>query len=148
MRFKVETPAAADVAFAEIADFANLEKWDPFVRRSWLDRGDPLDEGAVYVLEATVGLRLEYRIIDIEQPIYVVYQGGTERVRSTDTIEVEEHPDGSLITISSELRFDGPIKILGPLINVLVWLGGRLLSVPAMRRHLRREGWGPGEPAP
>lgn len=138
MRFHVETRASPEVVFAEIADFANLENWDPFVRRSWLERGDPLDEGAVYVLETPGGLCLEYRVIDVQTPRYVVYQGGTDRVRSTDTIEVSATGNGSRITVTSKLRFRGWMWLMRPLIVGLVWLGGRLLSIPAMRRHSSR----------
>ncbi len=144
MRFQVETTAPPDVVFDEIADFANLEDWDPFVRRSWLERGDALHEGAVYVLEAPGGLRLEYRIIDIQLPRYVVYQGGTKRVRSIDTIEVRASRSGSLIMVTSELRFRGWARFMSLLITGVIWLGGRLLSLPAMRRHLCREGGGAG----
>lgn len=136
MQFRIETTAAPDVVFGAVADFANLEDWDPFVRRSWCEVGEPLMEGAVYVLVSPGGLRLEYRIIDIGQPRYIVYQGGTERVRSTDTIEVVGTNRGSLIAVSSELRFRGWMRLMGPLITGVVWLGGRFLSVPAMRRHL------------
>ena len=138
MRFQLETVASPEAVFAVIADFANLENWDPFVRRSWCDGGEPLTEGAVYVMEAPGGLRLEYRIIDIEQPRYVVYQGGTERVTSTDTIEVAATDRGARVTVTSELRFRGWTKLMSPLIAAMVWLGGRLLSVPAMRRHMNR----------
>lgn len=141
MRFQVETTAPPEVVFGEIADFANLESWDPFVRRSWLEGGEPLEEGALYVMKAPGGLRLEYRIIDIEPPRYVVYQGGTEHVRSTDTIEVTgTTAGGSRITVTSELRFLGWMRLIGPLISALVWLGGRLFSLRALRRRLRSLG--------
>ena len=136
MRFHVETRALPEIVFDEIADFANLERWDRFVRRSWLERGDRLDEGAVYVLEAPGRLRLEYRIIDVERPGYVVYQGGTARVRSTDTIEVAATDHGSRIIVTRDLRFLGWMRLMSPLVAALVWLGGRLVSVPGMRRHL------------
>lgn len=135
MRFEVDAAACSELVFDEIADFANLENWDPFVRRSWCDSGEPLEEGAAYVLEAPGGLTLRYRIIDIERPKFVVYQGGTERVRSTDAIEVIPTDAGSRITVTSELRFRGWIRLVSPLITVLVWLGGRYISVPGMRRH-------------
>ena len=140
MKFQVETEVSPRVVFAEVADFAKLENWDPFVRRSWLERGEPLHEGAVYVLEAPGRLRLEYRIVDVDEPRYVVYQGGTRRVRSTDTIEVAVTPNGSLITVTSDLRFLGWTRLMSPLIIAMVWVGGRLLSVPSMRRHLRSLG--------
>ncbi len=137
MRFQVETTVSPDVVFDEIADFANLENWDPFVRRSWLARGDPLHEGAVYVLEAPGGLSLEYRIIDVQRHRYVVYQGGTKRVRSVDAIEIAATDGGSHISVTSDLRFRGWIRLMSPLIAAMVWLGGRLVSVPGMRRRLQ-----------
>jgi hypothetical protein len=136
MRFQAETTARPEFAFLEIADFANLEAWDPFVRRSWLEDGASLQEGAKYVIEVPGGMRLDYRIVDVEEPRFAVYQGGTHRVRSTDTIEVAGTDSGSCITVTSELRFRGWIRLIGPLVTVLVWLGGRYVSSRAMRRHL------------
>lgn len=136
MLLVIEAPAGPETAFDEVADFGAIDRWDPFVRCSTLIAGEPMQEGAVYSIESVVGLSLEYRIIDIERPRFVVYQGGTRRVRSTDTIEVEQTAGGVRISVSSELRFTGWIRVLSPVIGFVVRVGGRLVSLPAMRRHL------------
>lgn len=136
MRFSIESPVDPALAFDEIADFGDVQRWDPFVRSSRLIRGAPLEVGAVYVLKSFGGLELRYRVVDVDVPRFVVYQGGTDRVRSTDTIEVSGTDPGSRITVDSVLRFEGRMRLLASLIRALVWLGGRLASVPGMRKRL------------
>lgn len=138
MRFRLETSIDSRTAFEEVADFGVIERWDPFVRRSRLISGESMAEGASYALESPGGLTLEYRIVDIERPRFVVYQGGTERVRSTDTIAVEATNGGSRISVSSDVRFMGWMKLMAPIVMFLVWAGGRFLSLPSMRRHLEQ----------
>lgn len=136
VRFQVETDVPAETVFTEIADFAGIESWDPIVSRSSLMGGDPLHVGAVYALIAPGGLTLSYRIVDVDRPRYIVYHGGTRRVRSTDTIEISALASGSSVTVTSDIRFEGRMRLMAPLVLALVWLGGRLFSAPAMRRHL------------
>ncbi len=138
MKFHAETHVSANDAFAEIADFGNLETWDPFVRQSSLVDGSPMETGAVYSLVASAGIRLSYQIVEVDRPHRVVYQGGTKRVRSTDSIEVTATPSGSSITVRSELRFEGRMRPAAPLIRALIWFGARFLTEPAMRKRLHR----------
>lgn len=140
MRFQLVTTADPETAFARVSDFAELETWDPFVRRSILESGEALKVGGLYRLESPVGLTLRYRVVDLEVPRFVIYQGGTDRVRTTDTIEVAAVSEGSKVTVSSEMRFEGRMKLFAPLIRTLVWLGGRFVSLPALRRHLAGNG--------
>lgn len=136
MRFQLTSPVDPETAFARVADFAELESWDPFVRRSVLESGEPMTIGAVYRLESPVRLTLRYRIADIGSPHFVTYEGGTSRVHSTDRILVDPLHEGCRVTVTSEMRFNGRMKAVSPLIRTLVWLGGRFLSFPALRRHL------------
>lgn len=137
MRFTLTTAAGAETVFDEVADFGIIDRWDPFVRRSDLTEGERMEEGAVYSLDTVIGLSLRYRIAKVERPRLVVYQGGTNRARSTDTIEVDETAAGARISVSSEIRFSGWMTLVGPVIYFLVWAGGRFVSLPSMRRHLR-----------
>lgn len=136
MRLELVTAVDPYIAFASVADFANLDLWDPFVRKSQLVVGEPMTIGAVYRLESPSGLTLHYRVMEIERPNHVVYQGGTDRVTSTDTIEVTRIESGTRVTVTSDLEFTGRMKPLAPIIRALVWAGGRLGSFPALRRHL------------
>lgn len=122
--------------FSKVADFARLEEWDPFVRSSGLVDGVWMEPGSMYELKSLGGLTLRYRLIEVDRPNRVVYDGGTRRVRSTDAIEVAMTEEGSSVRVVSELRFAGAMVLLFPLIKALVWLGGRYLSLPAMRRYV------------
>lgn len=138
MRFELETSVGQGAVFDEVADFEVIERWDPFVRRSTLLSGDAMAEGATYALESPGGFTLEYRMIDVDRPRFAVYQGGTERVRSTDTVAVEETSRGSRVSVTSDLRFIGWAKLIAPFVMLFIWVGGRFVSLPAMRRHLER----------
>ncbi len=136
MRFELDTALDRETAFSRVADFANLETWDPFVKRSHCETGDPMTSGSLYRLESPGGLTLRYRILEIDRPHFVVYGGGTARVRSTDRIEVSPTARGSRVSITSQLEFSGRMRPFAPLVRALVWLGGRFGSFPALRRHL------------
>ena len=140
MKFEVESWLPPVQAFARVADFGDLAEWDPFVRSVELTAGGRFTEGAVYEMKSPAGLKLSYELVELdfhhETGGRVKYIGGTKRGRSTDTITVVEHGSGSAVTISSELTFAGWARAVGPLIRAGVYLGGRFVSLPAMRRHL------------
>lgn len=129
----IDAPPAA--VFAAVADFANLAAWDPFVRSATLEEGRPLRPGAVYTLHGTGGLTLHYLVIESEPGKRIVYRGGTRRVASTDMIEVSATAEGAIVTITSELEFSGWTRAIALPMRALVWLGGRFVSLPALRRH-------------
>lgn len=140
MRFELTSSSDPESAFARVADFAELEVWDPFVKRSVLESGEAMTVGAVYRLQPPVGPILRYRIVDIEAPQFVTYEGGTSRVHSRDRIQVVPFERGSRVMVTSEIRFEGRMKAVSPFIRTLVWLGGRFISFPALRRHLTATG--------
>lgn len=137
MRFTVTTAAPPTAAFEAVADFGRLAEWDPFVRSVDID-GPPLEIGTVYTLTSPGGLTLRYRIIQIEPGTRVVYGGGATRGGSTDTITVTPDGRGSTVEIVSVLHFSGWVRLIGPVIRLLVWAGGRWISLPAMRRRLAK----------
>ncbi len=92
--------------------------------------------GSTYVLHSLGGMTLRYEIVELASPDRIVYAGGTRRGHSRDTITVRPVAGGSEIAVSSALTFSGWVRAIGPVVRVAVWLGGRLVSVPAMRRHL------------
>lgn len=140
MRFQLTAQVDPETAFARVADFAELEVWDPFVKRSVLEAGEAMAVGAVYRLESLGGVTLRYRIVEVARPHVIVYQGGTDRVVSTDSIEVSAATGGSRVTVTSELSFEGRMRPLAPLISTLVWLGGRYGAFPALEKHLAASG--------
>jgi len=136
MRFSVEANTSPSTLFAVVADFANLDAWDPFVRASWLEHGGSLAVGAVYALRSVGGMTLRYRVAEADPPRRVVFRGGSKRVTSTDTIEVDATGTGSRVTVTSTLVYTGWARLAAPLIWGFIWLGGRFGSLPALRKHL------------
>ncbi len=80
-------------------------------------------------------MTLRYLVIESEPTTRIVYRGGTRRVANTDTIEIEARDDGTAVTISSDLEFSGWTRAIALPMRALVWLGGRFVSLPALRRH-------------
>ena len=124
--------------FAAVADFGRLAEWDPFVKRVRLVQGERLAPDTLYRLHSIAGMQLHYRAVEVEAPRRVVYEGGTDRVTSRDTITIDREAIGSTVAIESVLTFAGWARLASPLIRILVWLGGRYLSLPAMQRRLER----------
>lgn len=140
MRFEIETPLDPAAAFAEVADFGRLDDWDPAVVRSRLVQGTSLTRGAVYRLEAPGwmgGVVLTYQLLEIDPPRSVTYQGGTERVTSTDTITVTPWGTGSRVAIETTIKATGRRWVIAIVTGAVRVVGG-LLSRPALRRHLAR----------
>lgn len=140
MRFRVVSPLKPEDAFARVADFGRLQEWDPAVVESVLVNGTPVSTGAVYRLRSPRwlgGVILTYEIVMINPPRMVTYQGGSKRVRSTDRITVDPSQRGSVVSLTTELETSGPRWVL-PLVKAFVWLSGRTMSLPALRRWLSR----------
>ncbi len=136
MRFVVDSILSVEEAFGRVADFGKLDRWDPFVRSVRLLAGDPFTVGATYLLRAPGGFALVYELRALEPPRLVRYAGGTSRGGSTDTIRVARRGAGSRVTIESTLEFRGWVRLIGPAVRLAVWGGGRLVSLPALRRYL------------
>lgn len=134
MRFEISSEVEPAVAFQRVADFGRLAEWDPAVA-SVLSDG-PLAVGTRLTLKSSRGLGglvLRYQVMELEIPSHVVYRGGTRRVTTVDSIGVEP----GKVTVESRMQFSGWSRLIAPLVRLGVWLGGRYLSVPAMRRRLQ-----------
>jgi Polyketide cyclase / dehydrase and lipid transport len=139
MRFEIDTSLDQEEAFARAADFGRLEEWDPAVEESRLVEGAPLSVGAVYQLKAPRWLGqvvLAYRVVSIDPPGSVIYQGGSRRVTSTDRISVVPTGVRSRVVIESEIEMAGRGRWALPAIRGMLWVAGRSLSLPALRRRL------------
>lgn len=136
VQFHLVTAAPPAEVFAAVADFGRIGGWDPFVARSELIAGEPMQVGSRYRLTAPAGMTLEYQIEQLAPLEKVVYRGGTRRVTSTDSIAVAPSGPGTRVTVSSNLRFTGWTRLISPVILFGVWAGARFISMPAMKRHV------------
>ena len=126
-------------AFAAVADFRDLTAWDPAVKAVEVIEGEPMTVGALYELVGSAlggGLRLRYRIDSIQEPDSITYVGGTTNVTTTDTFRFDLVGPGTVVTVSSDMEFRGSTRWYGWAVRAGVYLGGRFVSLPALKRHL------------
>lgn len=140
MRFSASGPISPDEAFRRVADFGRIDEWDPAVASVESDADVPLEPDSRYVMRGrpwTGGFTLIYRLREVDPPGTAVYEGGTERVSTVETISVTGDDGGSTVTISSHMTFLGWTWLISPFVRLGVWLGAHLVTLPALRRHLR-----------
>jgi carbon monoxide dehydrogenase subunit G len=116
---RIDTKLAKDPAFAYIADFAHAAEWDPnIVASSRIDDGE-LGVGSRFQVDVKVGprtLSMEYRITEYDPPNVVVLVGEGWNVWSEDRISFEETTDGTRVTYDVELKANGVLAPLSPLL--------------------------------
>lgn len=116
----VRTAMSPDAAFAYMADLRNFERWDPGVRSAELIEGAEPGPGATYRVVAS-GVTLEYETREYEVPTEVYVVATSTFFDSLDRITVEAASDGtggSLVTYDAELRLNGPLGFLDPLLSL------------------------------
>lgn len=116
---RIDTKLARDAAFAYIADFANSERWDPNIATSSRIDGGELGVGSRFHLDVKVGpwtLAMEYRITAYEPPHSFVILGEGSNVWSEDRLSFAQTPEGTRITYEVELRVNGVLALLRPLL--------------------------------
>ena len=133
--FVVSRPPADVVAY--LADFTNAQEWDPgTVRCERLDDG-PLRPGARWHNVSKVLGReteLTYELVSLE-PHRVVLRGTNKTATSTDDIAVAPEGDGSRVTYSAHIVFNGLARLADPLMQrVFERLGDE--TVTGIRRAL------------
>lgn len=116
----IASPWRPEEAFAYLADFSNVEQWDPGV-----DRAERLDDeirlGTRFRVEVSaLGRRvpLQYRIVELTSPWKVVLLAETPTFRSRDTVTVVPTATGCDLTYVAELRFRGLIGVADPVLRI------------------------------
>lgn len=113
-------------AFAMVAEFENIDQWDPGVVRSVKrSPGDP-GVGTVYDLELSYrgrSLEMAYTVTDYTPNDRIVLEGAGGVVKAVDVISFADDGDGTMVTYEAELTLTGLAKLLQPLMK------GRLNAV-------------------
>ncbi|MFI0433819.1 MAG: SRPBCC family protein [Candidatus Nanopelagicales bacterium] len=134
-RTAVPSPAATDVAYAYLADFASIMDWDPTVAEATLLSGEPGALGARY--RVVVGwslLRwpLEYEIVEAEPPPSatapgrVALRAENRDVVSYDVITFVPRPgSGTEVTYDAQLTGKGLRSVFDPGFGLAMQVIGR-----------------------
>jgi Polyketide cyclase / dehydrase and lipid transport len=116
---KVRTGRSPDELFAYMADLRNFAEWDPGVRQVTQLEGEGGGAGAVF--DVTVRTRreqtLRYRTALFDPPRELLVVAKTKALTSEDRITVSSVGRGSIVTYDAVLRFNGLLRICGPVLN-------------------------------
>lgn len=116
----VPTPPAAVHAY--VADFENLPRWDPTIKRVEKVTPGPVGTGTHYVVVLSfLGAEstMDYAVKEFVSPTRAVLTGVASTAVATDTITIEPTPAGSRLTWEAEITLAWPVRILDPLLKLL-----------------------------
>lgn len=125
----LHSPRPQAEAFAYLADLRNLAAWDPGVRRVTQVAGDGGGSEATFdvVVDALRGeLVLRYVTTAYDEPNRVVVEARSRRLTSVDRITVTPSSvAGSVVTYDADLRLNGRLGLLDPLLGLMLKRIGR-----------------------
>ncbi len=134
----LETTLDRQRAFAHVADWSRQAEWDPnTVRSTRVGEGGP-EVGARYALDVRMGPRtvpMEYRVTELVAPERIVLVGEGSGVWTEDTITFQETPNGTRIEYVADIRLDGLLGLVQPLLG-RAFDGIAKGAVAGMRREL------------
>ena len=114
------TPSPATV-IEYLKDFGNAEQWDPGTQTCTREDSGPVKEGSSWHnVSKIVGVDAELTYtLDTLGDDTLVFVGRNESSTSTDTITVEPHDGGSVITYRADLEMHGLAKVLSPAMKLV-----------------------------
>lgn len=127
---KVAVPV--EEAFRYVADFDNIEQWDPGVAESSRVGSGELGVGSEFDVMVSFGpskSRMRYIITTYEPHSRVVLEGKGERLTAIDDIRFAAVPGGTEVDYTADLEFNGFMRYLEPLLGgVLNKVGEKALD--------------------
>jgi len=116
----VDTDLPIDQVFSFVAEFANIEQWDPGVTRSVKRSDGPPQVGTVYDVDVKYGGRsipMTYTVTDYQPQERIVLVGEASTVHAVDTIDFAKTPDGTRVTYAADLSMKGILKLAQPFLG-------------------------------
>ncbi len=113
-------------AFNHVAEFENIDQWDPGVTQSVKTTPGATGVGTAYDLDLDYrgrALKMTYTVTEWEPNHRVVLVGVGGPVKAIDTITFVSGDDGTIVTYQADLSLRGIAKIVQPL------MGSRLNAV-------------------
>ncbi|HKJ54452.1 MAG TPA: SRPBCC family protein [Nitriliruptoraceae bacterium] len=107
----IDVDADVPTAFDYVANFGNLDEWDPaFDRAERTDTG-PLGVDSTFDVRTSIGpshVQINYRITEFDRPRRVKLVGTAESFTSIDVIEFRARPDGGT-TVAYDAEVDSSL---------------------------------------
>lgn len=117
--FAVRPPPSTVIDY--LKDFSNAEQWDPGTESCVREDSGPVRVGSTWRnVSKIVGVeaKLTYTLDDLTED-RVVFVGRNDASTSTDTITVEPHESGSVITYRADLEMHGAAKLMTPAMKLV-----------------------------
>lgn len=117
--FAVTPPPSTVIDY--LKDFSNAEQWDPGTQTCTREDAGPVREGSSWHnVSKIVGVEAELTYtLDRLADDTLVFVGKNDASTSTDTITVEPHEAGSVITYRADLEMHGVAKVLSPAMKLV-----------------------------
>lgn len=132
----ISTPRSPSDAFAYMSDLRHFPEWDPGTLSAVRVLGDG-GVGTAYELMVKAGTTsmMRYEVLEYDAPRRVLLVAHTSLVTSVDEIRVAPSGTGSVVTYAAELKLNGRLSILDPLLGLAFKrIGDR--AVPGLERVL------------
>ncbi len=84
------------------------------------------------------GADLVYTLESLEPGRRAQYRGGTERIRSIDTITCTDRPTGTVVVIETDIETLGRLSPFAPAVRLGLAALGSSIITPMLRRRLER----------
>jgi len=143
----IEVPRAIDDVFRYVANFSNIEQWDPGVRASEKLTSGPVGQGTEFRVVVNSGLSstsMIYRITHYEPPRRVVLEGHGGAIQAVDDIRFAASERGTRIHYTADISLSGAAGLLQPLMGGLLERVGRK-AMAGLHRALSDQPRVPGE---
>jgi hypothetical protein len=117
----VDSTLSREDAFAYMADFENVARWDPGVTEARSTDDGELAVGSAFTVVTTfMGLKtpLVYRVVELDAGSRIRLVAETSRLRSDDEIIVSAAGSGSSVTYNADLSLIGPLRLADPLLGL------------------------------
>ena len=114
------TPAPP-VVLDYLKDFSHAEQWDPGTESCSRNDAGPVQVGSTWhnvSKIAGVSTELTYELTRLDDE-GLQFVGTNETARSTDTITVRPHPDGSEVTYEAVIEMSGAAKLASPVVKLV-----------------------------
>jgi uncharacterized protein YndB with AHSA1/START domain len=104
--------------FDYIADVRNELRWQKDMKRAEKVTEGPVGEGTVFETDYRLFGPMRLALEDVRRPEHLVFVGDGPRMRMNFVMDVAAHASGSRVTFHIDMRPQGPLKLLGPLLRL------------------------------
>lgn len=118
---RLRTPRSVEDVFDFMADFRNVARWDPSIRRVEQVVGDGAASDAEF--DVTISnpgrdMTLRYRTVEFVAPTSVRLVAKSTLFTSDDRITVTRDGEGSILVYDAELTLPGLLRLGDPLLGL------------------------------